>query len=128
MEKIIPIDGKDIKFKSSGAVPLRYKAQFQRDYFGDISKLQDLIVNNLDSPEDITPDDIDLSRMDFDVFYRIVWTLAKTADKDIPDLMNWLDEFGSFPIIEVTLELMEIITASIQTKKKYPVQTKKRKK
>ncbi|WLR53550.1 hypothetical protein LC048_13560 [Mesobacillus subterraneus] len=128
MEKTLTIDDEKIKFKSSGAVPLRYKAQFQRDYFADIYKLMDLVDGDIENPDDIKPDDINIANLDFDVFYRVVWTLAKTANKDVPDLMSWLDEFDSFPIVEVTIELMDIISASIQTKKKPQAQGKRRKK
>lgn len=128
MEKTLTIDGEKIKFKSSGAVPLRYKAQFQRDYFADIYKLMDLVDGEVENLDDIKPEDINIANLDFDVFYRVVWTLAKTADKDVPDLMSWLDEFDSFPIVEVTVELMDIIAASIQTKKKPQAQGKRRKK
>lgn len=126
MEKTLVIDGQEVKFKSTGSVPLRYKAQFQRDYFADISKLQDIVVKSNES--DAEKESIDLGSLNTDVFYRIVWTLAKNADKEIPDLLNWLDEFDSFPIIEVAFELMDIITASIQTKKKSQPPTKRKKK
>jgi hypothetical protein len=127
MEKTIVIDDQEVKFKSTGSVPLRYKAQFQRDYFADIAKLQDVLVSNT-KEKDVKEEDIDFSRLDVDVFYRIVWTLAKNADKEIPDLLNWLDEFNSFPIIEVAFELMDIITASIQSKKKSLPPMKRKKK
>ena len=39
MEKTITIDGKQVRFKSNGATPLRYKAQFGKDYFKEIMKL-----------------------------------------------------------------------------------------
>ena len=42
MEKTIEIDGKKIGFKTNGATPLRYKAQFGKDYFKEIMKLAPL--------------------------------------------------------------------------------------
>ena len=33
MEKTLTIDGKEVRFKSTAATPLRYKAQFNKDYF-----------------------------------------------------------------------------------------------
>ena len=38
MEKTIEIDGKKVGFKTNGATPLRYKAQFGKDYFKEILK------------------------------------------------------------------------------------------
>ena len=42
MEKTIEIDGKKIRFKTNGATPLRYKAQFGKDYFKEILKFAPL--------------------------------------------------------------------------------------
>ena len=116
MEKTLVIDGQEVKFKSTGATPIRYKAQFQRDYFVDILKMRNIIKEENQKAEDITEQDIE--SFDFEVFYRIAWVLAKTADKDVPDLLTWLDSFDSFPIVDVMTDLIEIIAASVQSKKK----------
>ena len=42
MEKTIEIDNKKVSFKSTAATPLRYKAQFGKDFFVDIMKLSSL--------------------------------------------------------------------------------------
>ena len=44
MEKIIKIDGRDIKFKSTAATPLKYKAQFKTDFFADLIKLSNYLI------------------------------------------------------------------------------------
>lgn len=116
MEKTIVIDGKQIPFKSTGAVALRFKAQFGKDYFKEIlklmtvEKLENLNINNFKIE--------DLEGLDFEVFYNIAWTMAKTANKSIPDPMNWLDEFEEFPIIDIIPQLQELIVSSLQSKKK----------
>ena len=111
MEKIILIDGKEVGFKSTGAVPLRYKAQFGKDFFSDLMKLEKVANIKKLKAEDI-------ASIDFDVFYNICWILAKTYDKTIALPIDWLDEFDSFPIIDVLPELTELLQASISTKKK----------
>lgn len=113
MEKTIEIDNKNISFKSTAATPLRYKAQFGKDFFVDVIKLSSL--KGLNSKK------IDLNKidkLDFDVFYNIIWVLAKTADKTIPEPMAWLDGFEQFPLFEIIPELQDLILASIETKKK----------
>ena len=114
MEKILTIDGRQVRFKSTGAFLLRYKSQFGRDALKDIYKLQgsvnpDNTVANIDA-------------LDLEVFYDLIWTLAKTADNAIPPPMEWLDSFSEFPLIEVIPELMDMILssmgASVDSKKK----------
>ena len=111
MEKIIKIDGRDIKFKSTGATPIKYKRQFGRDFFADIFKLDSLTkVAKGKSNKAI-------EQLDMDVFYNIAWVLAKGAE-DIPPLEEWLESFESFPILEIITELNELLIASIKSKKK----------
>lgn len=116
MEKTIEIDGKRVRFKSTGATPLRYKAQFGKDYFAEIMKMSALEKLASLNKDDIKPED--LEGLDFEVFYEIAWVMAKTADKDIPDPITWLDEFEVFPMLDIIPELIDMILASLQTKKK----------
>lgn len=115
MEKILTIDGREIKFKSTGAFLLRYKAQFKRDAIQDIFRLGQAIDME-------TKEIINLDSLDLEVFYNLVWTLAKTADSTIPPPMDWLDGFSVFPLEEILPELIEMImstmSGSVASKKK----------
>lgn len=113
MEKTIVIDGKKVTFKSTAATPLRYKNQFGKDFFVDIMKL-----SSLDGLNSKKIDMKKIEKIDFEIFYNIIWVLAKTADKKIPDPITWLDKFDEFPLLEILPELQDLILASIKTKKK----------
>ena len=108
MEKTIEIDGKQITFKSTGAIPKRYKMQFGRDLFADLFKMG--------ISKDMAEEDI--RKINFDVFYDIAWTFAKTADPDIKDPITWLDGFDVFPIMDLVPQLQELIAQTISSKKK----------
>lgn len=116
MEKLLEIDGKQINFKTTAATALHYKAQFHRDYLVDVlklvklKKLQNLDVNNLDFDE--------LSQVDFNGMYNLVWALAKTADRTIPDPISWFDQFQEFPIMEIFYDLIELVGRSLNPSKK----------
>ena len=113
MEKTIEIDNKQVRFKSTAAIPLRYKAQFGKDFFVDIMKLSSI--------EGLNAKKIDIKKidkLDFEVFYNIIWVLAKTADKKIPEPITWLDGFDEFPLFEIIPELNDLILGSMKTKKK----------
>lgn len=114
MEKILTIDGRQVKFKSTGAFLLRYKAQFGRDALQDIFKLQKAIGENKEIK--------DVSALDLEVFYNLIWTLAKTADPSIPPPIEWLDEFSEFPLIDIIPELIDMLFSCLSTK----VQSKKK--
>lgn len=117
MEKTLVIDGKAVRFKSTAATTLRYKAQFGTDFFVDLLKMKPI----LDALEkDLDFDELEyetLKHLDFELFYRIIWVLAKTADKTIPEPIEWLDTFSEFPIKEILPELQDLLAASFQGKK-----------
>jgi hypothetical protein len=106
MEKIINIDGRDVKFKSTGATLLRYKAQFKRDALQDIFKLEKAF--------DKETNEIEIDKLDLEVFYNLIWTLAKTANSEIEDPMTWLDTFSEFPLMNIIPETMELLMATIK--------------
>jgi hypothetical protein len=114
MEKTILIDEKQIRFKSNGATPMRYKAQFGKDYFKEILKMSSL--EKLSKKKNIEPKD--LEALDFEVFYNIAWIMAKTADPSIPEPITWLEGFEQFPIVDILPELQGLISNTLQTTKK----------
>ena len=113
MEKTIEIDGKQVHFKSTAATPLRYKAQFGKDYFSEILKMEGLA--KIKNSKDVSKV---MERIDFDALYNIIWVMAKTADKSIPEPIEWLDNFEEFPLFEIIPQIQDLIVASIQSKKK----------
>ena len=116
MEKTIEIDGKQVTFKSSGATPKRYKMQFQRDFFVDLLGMGITKVNFEALSEEQQLETI--RKINFDMFYDIAWTFAKTADPEIKDPLTWLDSFGTFPIVDILPQIQDLLAASITTKKK----------
>jgi hypothetical protein len=118
MEKTLTIDGKAVTFKSNGASPLRYKMQFGKEFFAEIVKmgaLEKLGTLDKNDKEKLVEA---IQGLDFEVFYNIAWVFAKTADKNIPDPMSWLDTFDEFPMLEIIPELQDMILSTIQSKKK----------
>lgn len=116
MEKTLTIDGKQVRFKANGATPLRFKAQFGKDYFKEILKLLPMQSLAGKKPEDIEVKD--LEALDFEVFYNMAWILAKTADPSIPEPIAWLEQFDEFPMVEIIPDLQELITSSFSQLKK----------
>ncbi|WP_409229197.1 hypothetical protein [Gudongella sp. SC589] len=117
MEKIMTIDGRQVKFKSTAAYLLKYKAQFGRDAIQDLVKV-------LESVDSKTKEIKDISALDLGVFYDMVWALAKQADPTIPPPMEWLDGFDTFPLLDkenfpVWLEMIQSsFSSSVKSKKK----------
>lgn len=131
MEKVLTIDERQVPFKSTGAFLLKYKAQFHRDALQDIYKLQsamenetEIVVNEITGEKEKREKRVikNIEALDLEVFYNLVWTLAKTATPVIPPPMEWLDTFGEFPIMDIIPELIDMIfsclSSTAESKKK----------
>lgn len=95
MEKVIRIDGQDVRFKSTAALPLLYSQRFGSDVLNDA-----LTLHN-DQGENTMQ------------MFRMIWTMAYCADRSIKPLEQWLDGFDSFPIYSVFQELNDMFWMSI---------------
>lgn len=58
-----------------------------------------------------------LSMLEFTTLIQMFWALAKNADRSIPNVLEWVNQFESFPIDEVTRELFDVVTASMISSK-----------
>ena len=101
--KNIVIDGREIPFKASAAVPRLYRLKFGRDIYKDFASLQ----TNVEE-EDAEKSDLDIESLE--VFENIAFIMAKHADPDnVPDSPDdFLEQFNTFSIYEILPQLIEL--------------------
>ena len=101
LTKTVNIDGKDVTFRASAAIPRIYRNKFHRDIYKD---LHDLQKSALDS-------------FSLELFEDISYIMAKHADpQGVPDTPDeWLDQFGTFSIYQVLPEIIELWGLNVQT-------------
>jgi hypothetical protein len=121
--KKIEIDGKEVAFKASAAIPRIYRLKFQRDIYKDLSSLEKSIGD-----EDEGASNLDMFSLE--MFENIAFVMAKHADPSIPDNPEeWLDEFNTFSIYQVLPKLIELwglnIRTDVESKKKFAQQSVK---
>lgn len=98
MEKIIKIDGREVRFKASAATIRLYRQNTGRDMLLDINKLQESAGSGNG-----------LSAEALNLFEDIAYTMAKQADESIPDSADeWLDDFEMFSIYLVLPQIIEL--------------------
>ena len=107
MEKILKISGKDIKMKSTAGTLMRYRNNFGRDLLKDMITLQEKLKKVTGGVEQF-------KIVDLDMFEKIAWCMAKTADNEIPDIEHWLDNFETFDIMEVLPDLMQLLVDNLK--------------
>ena len=107
--KKIEIDGQEVAFKASAAIPRIYRLKFQRDIYKDISLLEKSLGDN-------SEEESNLDLFSLEMFENIAFIMAKHADPSIPDeVEEWLDEFNTFSIYQVLPQLIELWGMNIKT-------------
>jgi len=102
MVKKIEIDGKEVAFRASAAIPRIYRMKFQRDIYKDLAALEKAIGDN-------TEEVSNLDMFSLEMFENIAYIMAKHADPGIPDTPEeWLDEFNTFSIYQVLPKIIEL--------------------
>ena len=103
IKKNIVIDGKEIPFKASAAVPRLYRLKFGRDIYKDFASLQ----TNVEG-EDAEKSGLDIESLE--VFENIAFVMAKHADpNNVPDSPDdFLEQFNTFSIYEILPQLIEL--------------------
>lgn len=90
MKQNIEIDGKQVPFRASAAIPRIYRMKFHRDIYKDLRSLEKSIGDG-----DEESSNLDLFSLE--MFENIAYVMAKHADPGIPDSPEeWLDEFNTF--------------------------------
>nr|DAZ38046.1 MAG TPA: tail assembly chaperone protein [Caudoviricetes sp.] len=109
VRRTIKIDGKEVAFKASAAIPRIYRLKFQRDIYKDISLLEKSLGDN-------SEEESNLDLFSLEMFENIAFIMAKHADPSIPDeVEDWLDEFNTFSIYQVLPQLIELWGMNIKT-------------
>ncbi|NDO51923.1 hypothetical protein FMM75_21955 [Lachnospiraceae bacterium MD335] len=105
----IEIDGQDVLFKASAAIPRIYRLKFQRDIYKDLWILEKSIGEG-------DEENSNLDLFSLEMFENIAYTMAKHADPQIPNEVDeWLDGFNTFSIYQVLPQLIELWGLNVKT-------------
>ena len=102
MEKIISIGDKEIKMRSSGATPIKYKMLFNKDLFVDMKPLFVGMKKNADGTATIPIEAID-------VFTRLAYVFACQGDPELDtSFEDWLEQFEMMDIMTSFTDLLDL--------------------
>ena len=116
IKKIITIDGIEVPFKASAAVPRLYRLNFRRDIYKDFSTLNTEVTEGDENKSEIGIESLE-------VFENIAYIMAKHADpENVPDNPDeFLEQFNTFSIYEILPQLIELwglnTTTQVESKK-----------
>lgn len=104
MEKVIKINGVDVKFRADASTPRMYRVMFSRDAFRDMSDLMECYSKSGRLPEN-----------GLETLENIAYCMAKQADPEVPEIMDWLAQFGMMDIYRHMMEIIELWGFNMKT-------------
>ena len=105
----VEIDGKQVPFKASAAIPRIYRIKFNRDIYKDLRSLEKAVGEG-------DEENSNLDLFSLEMFENIAYVMAKHADPNIPDTPEeCLDEFNTFSIYQVLPSIIELWGLNVQT-------------
>lgn len=112
IKRNILVDGVEVPFKASAALPRMYRMKFGRDIYKDFSALQGSVDD-----EDKEKSGLDIESLE--IFEDLAWLMAKHADTNVHDNPDeWLEQFNTFSIYEILPQLIELWGLNVETKVK----------
>ena len=109
MTKTINIDGTEVAFRASAAIPRIYRLKFGRDIYKD---LRDLAK----ATEGQDPENSSLDSFSLEMFENIAYIMAKHADPSVPGTPEeWLDQFNTFSVYTVLPEIIKLWGLNMET-------------
>lgn len=109
MDKIITIDGREVKFRATARTPRLYRMLTNRDMIKDMN----FLAKGFNDAKDKKNKDSIMSKLSTEhliIFEDSAFVMAKQADPDMAEKTadEWLDTFNIFDIYEIFPQLMDL--------------------
>ena len=109
LTKTVSIDGREVTFRASAAIPRLYRVKFHRDIYRDLDALQKAVGASEEGAST-------LDTFSLELFENIAYVMARHADPSVPDTPEeWLEGFGTFSIYQVLPQIIELWGLNVQT-------------
>jgi len=107
--KTIRIDGQEVTFRASAAIPRLYRVKFHRDIYRDLDALQKAMEGSDEGAST-------LDTFSLELFENISYIMARHADPSVPDSPEeWLEQFNTFSIYQVLPQIIELWGLNLRT-------------
>ena len=107
--KTIRIDGQEVTFRASAAIPRLYRVKFHRDIYRDLDALQKAMDSSSEGAST-------LDTFSLELFENISYIMARHADPSVPGTPEeWLEQFNTFSIYQVLPQIIELWGLNLQT-------------
>lgn len=104
MDRVITIDGRDVKFRATARTPRLYRMLVMRDLITDMNELTKHFKKVQENKDET------LTTNDLTIFENAAYVMARHATPDIPEENpdEWLDSFEMFSIWEILPQILDL--------------------
>lgn len=106
MEKTIKLGDKEILLKATAMNLLIYEEQFGEDMFKAKAELLGAVGK----------EGIMLDRIPSVTILKMIWTMARTGDPEIPSFREWIASLDELPMVELYNDCLSLFLANMTTK------------
>ena len=124
METIILIGHEEVRLKANAITAMHYKNQFKSDILKDtlnaIGGIESILkLTTLEKAEDYKKMTQIIDGMDTVLIYQLVWSFAKTANRQFPPFFDWLENADLPPVTELLLVdgFVDLLVGNVYRKK-----------
>ena len=96
----VKIDNKEVELSNAFAWMFKYKSQFHED---PAAFLVPAFAKTADDPSGMAA----FAEIGFTRLSNMAWAMAKTANKNVPDPVTWVNGFETFNVLDFAGELIE---------------------
>ena len=109
MDKIVEIDGREVKFRATARTPRLYRALVGRDMITDMNKLMKAYQRKKDDEEE-------LDIINLQIFEDVAYIMARHANPDMAEKTadEWLDTFNMFSVYVDLPHILELWALNTQ--------------
>ncbi len=125
MESIIKIGDEEVRLKANAITAMHYKNQFKSDVLKDtlsaIGGVEAVMqLQGLEKASDYQKLETMIEGIDTVLIYQLVWSFAKTADRQFPPFYQWIEIADLPPVTELLLEdnFVELLIGNVYRKKR----------
>lgn len=115
MERVIEIDGREVRLRASAAIPRLYRIKFRRDILQDMQKLREAVRKSESDAKRAGTENSTIPMEALELFENVAYLMAKHADPAVPATVEeWLDGFETFSVYTVFPVIEELWSHNLQ--------------
>lgn len=107
MDKTIKIGERDIKLRANALLPIAFRAEFGEDIFKKQMQVFSVFGQGKNTAANIN------SEINVIDIMKMIYAMAKLADKNILPFEKWLEEIDEFPVFDVVNQAADMFMVNM---------------